>query len=164
MVEQLRAPEPPSGFMRWLARLPIGLYRMGLGRLLGSRFLRLRHTGRVSGRPRLTVLEVLDADPETGTYFVASGWGERSDWVKNIKADPQVEIQVGARRWPARARRLAEEEASERMLHYGRRHPSALQSLARVMGYRVGRDDEAYRQLGRQVPIFAFEADMDLPG
>jgi len=157
LVEQLSVPAPPRGVLRWLARLPVALYRSGLGRLLGARFLRLKHTGRVSGLPRYTVLEVLDVDRAHQTYFVASGWGERSDWVKNITADPAVEIQTGGRRMPARARRLTPEQAAEKMLHYGQQHPGALQSLARVMGYRVEGSEAAYRELGRRVPVFAFE-------
>lgn len=158
-VEKLSEPQPPRGIMRWLARLPIALYRAGLGGLLGSRFLRLKHTGRVSGKPRSTVLEMLDMDRERGEYFVASGWGERSDWVKNIQADPQVEIQVGSRRMEARARRLTPEQAAEKMVRYGQKHPGTLQSLARVMGYRVKPNEQAYRELGRQVLVFVFETE-----
>jgi deazaflavin-dependent oxidoreductase (nitroreductase family) len=161
LIEQLSVPEPPHGLLRRLARLPIYLYRMHLGRLLGTRFLRLKHIGRVSSLPRFTVLEVLDYDRDKDTYFVASGWGERSDWVKNIAADPQVEIQVAGRHIPARARRAAPDEAAQEMLQYGRAHPTALQELARVMGYRVERSEAAYLALGREVPVFAFEPDPD---
>lgn len=157
MIERIREPAPPRGVVRWLARLPIQLYRFGLGRLLGSRFLRLKHTGRVSGKPRFTVLEVVKHDPDAGTYYVGSGWGERSDWVRNIQANPRVEVEVGGQQFPAIARRLSPEAAAQVMLGYGRKHPFALQELARVMGYRVERSEDAYLALGREVPIFVFE-------
>jgi deazaflavin-dependent oxidoreductase (nitroreductase family) len=162
MIERIREPAPPRGVVRWLARLPIYLYQIGLGRLLGSRFLRLKHTGRVSGMPRFTVLEVVDDDPEAGTYVVASGWGERSDWVKNIQADPRVEVEVAGRSFPATAHRLPPDAAAQVMLSYGRKHPFALRELASVMGYRVERDEAAYLALGREVPIFVFEPVRDV--
>ena len=59
--------------MRWLLRAPIALYRLGLGGLLGQRFLCLTHAGRVSGRLRTTVIEVLSRDKEQGVYYVVSG-------------------------------------------------------------------------------------------
>ena len=50
--------QPPAGLTRFLFRIPINVYRLRLGRLFGSRLLLLSHIGRVSGKPRRTVLEV----------------------------------------------------------------------------------------------------------
>jgi deazaflavin-dependent oxidoreductase (nitroreductase family) len=96
----------PAGLLRWLLRLPISLYRWGLGGLLGDRFLLLHHRGRKSGQPRRTALEVIEADRRAGRHLVAAAWGERADWLLNLRAEPQVEIEVGGRRWPARASEL----------------------------------------------------------
>ncbi|MFL7870015.1 MAG: nitroreductase family deazaflavin-dependent oxidoreductase, partial [Anaerolineales bacterium] len=71
---------PPSKALRFGLRLPIWLYRLRLGWLLGDRFLMLTHTGRKSGLPRHVVIEVVQHDKETDTYYVVSGWGEKSDW------------------------------------------------------------------------------------
>ncbi len=65
----------PRGFLRLLARLPIVLYRLRLGWLLGRRFLLLTHTGRKSGTEYATVLEVLCTDPSTGRDGVCDGTG-----------------------------------------------------------------------------------------
>ncbi|MFE3181054.1 hypothetical protein ACFXKR_09165 [Streptomyces violascens] len=51
-------PRPPVGRRRTLSRLPVHLYRLGLGPLFGKRLLLLIHTGRVSGRARKVVVEV----------------------------------------------------------------------------------------------------------
>jgi hypothetical protein len=45
-------------FNRFMMRAPIALYRVGLGGLLGKRFLLLEHTGRKSGLTRRTALEI----------------------------------------------------------------------------------------------------------
>ena len=49
----------PSGTLRLVFRLPIYLYRLNLGWLLGHRGLLLTHQGRKSGLLRETVLEVI---------------------------------------------------------------------------------------------------------
>ncbi|HKI54146.1 MAG TPA: nitroreductase family deazaflavin-dependent oxidoreductase, partial [Anaerolineales bacterium] len=90
---------PPSKALRFGLRLPIFLYRIKLGWLLGDRFLMLTHTGRKSGLPRHTVIEVVKHDKETDTYYVVSGWGEKSDWYRNIRKTPQVTVQSGRRKF-----------------------------------------------------------------
>jgi deazaflavin-dependent oxidoreductase (nitroreductase family) len=122
--------------------------------MLGKRFLLLTHTGRKSGLQREAVLEVVDHDPETGTFFITSGWGERSDWLKNISQNPDVRVQVGNRRFKGRAERLPPDEASKVLVDYAKRHPAALRSLARALGYRIDGVDDA-RELGRIIPIVA---------
>jgi deazaflavin-dependent oxidoreductase (nitroreductase family) len=83
--------------VRWLARAPIGLYRARLGFLLGSRLLMLEHLGRKSGARRYAVLEVV-ARPRPGTYVVASGFGTRAQWFRNVRANPHVRIYAGGHR------------------------------------------------------------------
>ena len=117
----------------------------------------LTHKGRVSGLPRYVVLEVVREDRQKNAYIVASGWGERSDWCKNILKNPQVTVQVRRKLFCAQARRLTPEEAGTEMLLYARRHPAALQQLARLMGYRVGRTDEEARAFGCVIPMFILQ-------
>jgi hypothetical protein len=69
----------PTGAKRLAFRLPIYLYRLNLGWLLGNRFLLLVHRGRKSGLLRETVLEVLLHDPATRESVVLSAGGEKSD-------------------------------------------------------------------------------------
>ena len=95
MPEKVGKGEPPKGFNRLMFRAPIWLYRLGLGGVLGKRFLLLNHTGRKSGLPRQTVLEVVDYNKTSNTYYIVSGYGEQSDWYKNIRKTPDVTIQVG---------------------------------------------------------------------
>ena len=59
--------------------------------------------GRKSHKPRHTMLSyALVGDRE----YVSSGWGMRTDWYKNILADPHVTVQVRGRVYSARARRV----------------------------------------------------------
>jgi deazaflavin-dependent oxidoreductase (nitroreductase family) len=155
MTEEINIPQPPSGLSRILWRLPITLYRARLGWLMGNRFLLLTHTGRVSGIPRQAVIEIIRYD-ETGDYYlVASGFGEKSDWFKNIQKTPRVTIQVGRRQAAALAEWLPPIDAENEMLDYARRHPNAIKNLARILGYNLDGTDESYRALSRAAPIVA---------
>ncbi len=156
MALEKSTPQPPRGWKRILWRLPIGLYRIGLGGVLGKRFLLLTHTGRKTGLPRQAVVEVIRYDPAEETYYVASGFGERSDWFRNIQKTPQVTIQVGRRKMPASAERLSPEEAERELLDYARRHPRALRNLARILGYRIENVEEDVHVLAQAIPIVAF--------
>ena len=71
-------PQPPVGWRRFAARLPILLFRCGLGWVFGSRLLLLHHSGRVTGLHRRVVLEVVEYDPADGSWVVASGFGARA--------------------------------------------------------------------------------------
>lgn len=99
----------PARVLRLLFRLPIYLYRLNLGWLVGHRGLLLVHRGRKSGRVYQTVLEVIFYDPETRESVVLSGWGEKADWYRNIKASPALEVQTGRQRYVPSQRFLAPE-------------------------------------------------------
>ena len=93
--------QPPAGFTRLAFRIPIHLFRLKLGWLFGSRLLLLNHTGRVSGKPRQSVLEVAERNGDS--YVVASGWGPTAAWYRNVLHNPNVTIQVGTRTIPVTA-------------------------------------------------------------
>lgn len=151
------APNPPRGFSRLMYRAPIWLYRAHLGFLLGQRFLLLNHVGRQSGKPRQAVLEVANYLPEQDTYIVASGFGFKSDWYLNVKAQPDVTIQAGRRQLAVTAKLLSPEESGEQMADYYRRHPTAARNLSRLLGHEVADNEEAFRLAGETlIPFVAF--------
>ena len=88
---------PPSKLLRMFYRFPIYLYRIGLGRLMGKRFIHIQHTGRKSELPRHSVVEVAGYDPKEDAYYIAAAYGEKADWFRNMMKTPQVKAQVGGR-------------------------------------------------------------------
>lgn len=159
MSSKVTRMKRPRGLMRFFARIPIYLFDAGLGRLFGSRFVVLTHIGRNSGLPRKVALEVVRHDKSSDTYYVASGWGEEADWYRNVIKNPKIVIQAGSKRLPGIAERLPTERAEEELLTYARRYPTAIKSLAGIMGYEVDGTAEGYRALGRRLPIFALRPD-----
>lgn len=149
--------QKPHGLLRFGLRLPIWLYRLHLGWLLGNRFLLLTHMGRTSGLPHETVVEVIRYDQTTDACVVASGWGSNSDWFRNIQKTPEVTIMLGSRKLTASAVVLSETEGAQELLDYARRHPTAFGEITALFtGQRISGTEENCRALARVIPIVAF--------
>jgi deazaflavin-dependent oxidoreductase (nitroreductase family) len=139
-------------------QLPIWLYRLNIGWIVGERFLLLEHTGRKSGALHQSVIEVVGHDRFTGAYFVVAAFGEKTDWLLNVKKDPMVTIQVKRRKIAVRARQVSEEEGIEILFKYAGRHPIAFRELtALITGKIVEPTEENIRQFIRSRPVIAFE-------
>ncbi len=94
---------PRTAPIRFLYRLPLLLWRMGLGWLLPRSMLVLTTRGRKSGLPRHTMLEHFVHD---GRIVIGSAWGARSQWARNLAADAIVSAETwsdGVTRGVARA-------------------------------------------------------------
>jgi len=89
------------------ARIFRGLYALGFGPLVGRLILLLTTTGRKTGLPRVTALQYEEVD---GTFMLGSSRGLRADWVRNLIADPRVEIRVRSRRLVGRAEVVSDPE------------------------------------------------------
>jgi deazaflavin-dependent oxidoreductase (nitroreductase family) len=72
----------------------------------GADYCYLTTTGRRSGAPH--TIEIWFGMPSDGrSLYLLSGGGDRSDWVRNLRANPSVTVQIGARtgdELPAQAR------------------------------------------------------------
>src|SRR5215203_826612 len=154
--QEHRGRSRPTGALRLAFRLPIYLYRLGLGQLLGNRFMLLTHRGRRSGRVYQTALEVVRYDPSLRATVVASGWGERSDWYRNLKAHPALEIRTGRERYAPEQRFLTPEEVYREIVDYERRHPWAVRIVPSLLGFRLDGSDAARRAFANSVRMVAF--------
>ena len=125
--------KPPSGLLRLLLRLPIALFRLRLGWLLGQRFLLLEHIGRKSGQVRKTVVEVVGHDYASDTYSIASGWGKRAQWYQNLLATPQITIHVGRRHLKVCAEAVPPAEGARMLLAYRQKHHLATRELSQML-------------------------------
>jgi len=67
------------------------LYTIGLGALVGRIILLLTTTGRKSGLKRVTPLQYEEIE---GKYYLGAARGLNADWVRNIQANPNVEVRV----------------------------------------------------------------------
>ncbi len=152
--------KPPGKALRFGLRLPIWLYRAHLGWLLGDRFLLLTHTGRKSGLKRHTVIEVVQHNKDTDTYYVVSGWGEKSDWYQNIRKDPSVTIHTGGRKFKSTAEFVPVEKAIPIVETYAHDHPIAFKELSGLFfGERMKPGSDAPQRIAEKMPMVAFHPE-----
>ena len=146
----------PRGLARLAFRLPIWLYQLQLGWLLGDRLLLLTHSGRKSGQPRQAVIEVARHAPASDTSITASGFGPHVDWFRNIQKHPNVLVQSSTRRLEAVAEQLSHDVAADALHDYAQRYPCTFRTIAkRLLGQELDGSAESCRRLAADVPIIA---------
>ena len=137
-------------------RMPRPLYHRGWGRLLGHTFLLITHEGRRTGKRRETVAMALTYDPDTREAVVCSAWGPNTEWMRNLRAHPALEIRIGRERYVPVQRFLFEDEAFGVGLEFRRRHPHRLRLFAAILGWGDLSSDAAVRELVRNRPFVSF--------
>lgn len=149
-----------SRLTKTLLRAPVALYRLGLGFLLGHRFLLLTHRGRRTGTLYRTVVEVVRWDRTRHEAVVMSGWGRRSNWLRNVTAGGAVEVQVGRERFAPEVRVLDPDEAAAVFADYERRNrvaaPIVRAVLSRLAGFRYDGSAEGRRRVVETLPLVGF--------
>jgi len=116
--------------------------------------------GRTTGLPREVVVEVLGPDPATGGLFVASAWGKRAQWFRNLEADPHAKVEVGRRRFFGEVSVLDERAASEVLQNYALVHRFAYRWFIGpvLLGRRPTAAAGEFSELASMVPILLLQA------
>lgn len=147
----------PPAPLKLVFKVPTLIYRAGLGRLLGRRFLMLAHQGRRSGLERRVVLEVIHYEAEPPYAAVLSGWGERSHWFRNIQAAPPLAVWIGKERWLQPEFTVLEPyEVAEVIEEYRRNHGFLMWTLDRFFGWPRRAGEEQRRELARDLTVVVF--------
>ncbi|WP_308493100.1 nitroreductase family deazaflavin-dependent oxidoreductase [Microbacterium terrisoli] len=124
---------------QWLVRAPIALYRSGWGWIFGRRLVMIEHLGRTSHEPRFVVVEV--AERGRNRLVVASGFGTKAQWYRNLQANGVAYLSTGrARRVPAHVRLLDRDESAAGLERYAAEHPAGWKRLKGAMDYAAGGD------------------------
>jgi deazaflavin-dependent oxidoreductase (nitroreductase family) len=137
-------------------RLPRPLYRRGCGWLLGHTFLLITHQGRKSGKRRETVAMALNYEPETREAIVCSAWGPNTEWMRNLRAHPALQIEIGRETYIPQQRFLPEDEAVAACTEFRRRHPLRLRLFAAILGWGDLSTEATMRKLVRGRPFVSF--------
>lgn len=94
-----------QGF-KYFNRFMLLLWHLGLGAwvngwpAVGGRIMVLTHTGRKSGMRRRTPVNYAEID---GMLYCTAGFGQSSDWYRNLLVYPQVEVWLPHGWWAATA-------------------------------------------------------------
>jgi len=140
-------------------RLPLPLYRRGWGWLLGHTFLLLVHAGRKTGKLHSTAVMVLRYKPETREAVICSVWGQNTDWIRNIRVRPALQVQIGRESFTPEQRFLSEDESFAVSVEFRRRHPWRLRLFTWILGWEDLRSDTAARDFVRTRPFVSLRPD-----
>ena len=144
----------PGRLLRTLFRLPLVLYRLGLGSLMPLQIL-LTTVGRRTRRHYKVVVDIIEYDKTKDTYYISAAYGTRSGWYLNLRAHPIVQAQIGRRKFAVRTVTLPIDEAEEILVRFSRRHPRYMRVMMRVVGVRMSWSEENVRALALKTPVIA---------
>lgn len=152
----------PRGFFRWMLRVPLTFYRMGLGDLMNAGHIMILSTrGWKSGLSRHTPIEYRRHGSK---IYVISGWGERPHWLQNLKAAPDVLIQQGRRRFGARAEVVLNPGEALRVLHlFRRRAPFVYDPLIARLSDRERVDERTLPEVTEKITIIRIDPSPAAP-
>jgi deazaflavin-dependent oxidoreductase (nitroreductase family) len=147
--------EKAPSFMIPIFKLPVFLYRLRLGWLLGKRFMQITHVGRRSGKVRRTILAVLRFDDKTKEIYAVSAW-KGSDWYYNLQATPALQVETGFVHYVPVQRTLSPEEITATFVEYRKRHPIFSRMICRIPGWKWDSTYEEFLELARTLHGVAF--------
>lgn len=132
---ELRVPNPHHAprFLYRVAKFPPRIiYALGLGPLIGRLVLLLTTTGRKTGLKRVTPLQYEELD---GVIYVGAVRGPKTDWYRNIVANPNVEVRVKRRHFHGIAEPISDITRIADFLALGlERHPRLVGAMLRADG------------------------------
>lgn len=147
----------PNAYQKFFFKIPVWVHKMGFGgweRLVGAQWMLIAATGCKSGKRRETMVDVMDYDAATGTYYIEAAYGSRADWYRNIQANPRFEAKVGRRKFHATASPLANEDAGEMMVRFYRAKPTYTRTVMALVGMKFEGEEEL-RALGSKLTLLA---------
>ena len=142
-------------FLIPIFKLPVYLYRLRLGWIMGKRFMQITHVGRRSGKVRRTVLAMLRFDEKTHEIYAVSAW-KGSDWYYNIQASPALQVETGLIRYVPAQRILSPEEIATAFLEFRRKYPIFCRMVCRIPGWKWDSTYEEFLELARTLHGVAF--------
>ncbi len=146
--------KPPS-FLLPIFKLPLLLYRINLGWLMGKRFMQLTHLGRRTGKVHKTVLAVLHFNDQTKEIRVISAWSA-CDWYRNIQAKPALRVEMGVVDYVPDHRIISPEEIASLFTAYRNKHPLFSKVICKIPGWKWDSTYEEFLELARTLRGVAF--------
>ena len=155
--------KPPSGLLKFFFKVPLYVHKMGLGgweKMIGAEWMLIATTGRKTGKRRETMVDVMDYDKSSDTYYIEAAYGARADWYKNIQSHPVFEAQVGRRKFHARAAPLSSADTGEMLVQFFRRKPAYTRSVMAMVGMKF-KDEDELRTLGSTLTLLAVHPEKE---
>jgi len=157
-------PDRLRAAFRVLNKFMVAMFRLGLGPYVGGNpytgyIMVITTIGRRSGRPRRTPVNYALGDKEV---YCLAGFGRRSDWCRNVVANPDVRVWIGRQGWAGHAGVMTE--------------PVEWLPIYRQIARRAGFADRAFTKeaiselsderllrVGAEGPVVRIRLDRELP-
>lgn len=152
----------PSGVGRWLLRLPVLFYRLGLGDLVNAVHIMILGTrGQKTGLPRYTSIEYRRHGSK---IYIVSAWGERPHWFGNLQKTPDVLVQQGRKHFAARASAVTNPGEALRVLHlFRRRAPFVYDPIIARLSAREKVDERSLPEVSHEITIVRLDPLKEVP-
>ncbi|MBI3151107.1 MAG: nitroreductase family deazaflavin-dependent oxidoreductase [Chloroflexi bacterium] len=153
----------PGALLKFFFKVPLWIHKLGFGgweRLIGAQWMLITTTGRKTGKRREAMVDVMDYDQTTDTYYIEAAYGVRADWYRNIKSNPIFHAQVGRRKFKARAEELSNEDTGEMLVQFYRRKPAYTHSVMAMVGIKFKEEDEL-RELGKNLMLLSVKPEKE---
>jgi hypothetical protein len=95
-------------------------------------------------------------DPDTREVVVCSAWGANTEWIRNLRAHPALEIQIGRESYVPEQRFLSEDESVRVAGEFRRRRPWRTRLIAAILGWGDLGSEAAVREFVRTRPFVSF--------
>ncbi len=147
-------------FFHGMNHFMVFMLRIGLGRLcdiwpaVTGRIMAIRHRGRKSGKEYITPVNYAVVDDQ---IYCTAGFGARTDWYRNLLADPCVELWLPQGRRMARARDVSDSPNRVALLR-------AITIASGFAGPLLGVDqkkltDEQMERIGKEYRLVRFDLE-----
>jgi deazaflavin-dependent oxidoreductase (nitroreductase family) len=152
----------PRGFLKLFYKAPVFLHKLGfvwwIEKFTGATWMLITTTGRKTGKPRQVMVDVLNYDHDLDTYYIEAAYGGRADWVRNIRANPVFQVQVGKRKFAARATELPPDQNGDLLVAMYRRAPGYTRTVFAVVGVKVNNEEEI-RKVGEKLMLWSVKPE-----
>ncbi|MGW8064875.1 nitroreductase/quinone reductase family protein [Streptomyces ziwulingensis] len=137
MSKSPHAGNPPFAERKYRAVTAVQRRLNAVVRRLPAQTL-LETTGRVSGLPRRTPV---GGRRVGGSFWLVSEFGERSQYIRNIRADPRVRVRVRGRWYTGTAHLLPDDDPVARLRSLPRANSLAVRAMGAGSGLLTVRVD-----------------------
>jgi deazaflavin-dependent oxidoreductase (nitroreductase family) len=148
-------PFPKNKIVKEIYRIPILLYRLGLGKIVGKAILIISTFGRKTGKVHRTPIEYYR---HQGKLYVMSGFMDSPDWYQNLQANPHVTLNTDQGVMHAIARKPETEEEWRGAAGFFKNSPIAIiiaPGLVRKM------DDPEFLEEIKDWPVLTFDRTVE---
>jgi deazaflavin-dependent oxidoreductase (nitroreductase family) len=143
--------QTPKFILRLIHWPPQILYAIGFGPFVGNFLLLLTTIGRKSHKPRVTPLQYEEID---GKVYLGVALGQKADWLRNIRANPKVEVRVKSRRFSGLAETITDVKQIADFLEVRLdRHPKMIGAMLRAEGIQIPPDRYSLEQYAAHLAL-----------